>query len=78
MDTLFLGGELRQALHISSIITQPCLVHNLATLCLLSFVICYILRSVGMNGYWTPKMRHGHKCHKTVDKELHTEMFNSK
>ena len=54
-DTLFLGGEPRQALHISSIITQRCLVHSLATLCLLSFVICYILRSVGMNGYWTPK-----------------------
>lgn len=54
-DTLFLGGEPRQALHISSIITQPCLVHSLATLCLLSFVICYILCSVGMNGYWTPK-----------------------
>lgn len=52
-DTLFLGGEPRQALHISSIITQPCLVHSLATLCLLSFVICYILRSAGMNGYWT-------------------------
>lgn len=54
-DTLFLGGEPRQALHISSIITQRCLVHSLATLCLLSFVVCYILCSVGMNGYWTPK-----------------------
>lgn len=49
-DTLFLGGEPRQALHISSIITQPCLVHSLTTLCLLSFVISYILYSVGMNG----------------------------
>ena len=54
-DTLFLGGEPRQALHISSIITQRCLVHSPATLCLLSFVICYILCSVGMNEYWTPK-----------------------
>lgn len=54
-DTLFLGGEPRQALHISSIITQCWLVHSLTTPCLLSFVICYILCSVGMNGYWTPK-----------------------
>ncbi|KAF3687545.1 hypothetical protein EXN66_Car003217 [Channa argus] len=54
-DTLFLGGEPRQALHISSIITQRSLVHSFATLCLLSFVICYILCSAGMNGYWTPK-----------------------
>lgn len=54
-DTLFLGGEPRQTLHISSIITQPCLVHSLATLRLLSFVICYILCSVGMNGSWTLK-----------------------
>lgn len=47
--------EPRQALHISSIITQRCLVHSLATLCLLSFVICYIPCSAGMNGCWTPK-----------------------
>lgn len=55
MDTLLLGGEPRQALHISSIITQLRLVHNLATLCLLLFVVCYILCSAGMTGGWTAK-----------------------
>lgn len=49
------GWRAQAALHISSIITQRCLVHSLATLCLFSFVICYILRSVGINGYSTPK-----------------------
>lgn len=30
-----------------------CLVQSLATVCLLSFVICFILRSVEINEYWT-------------------------
>ncbi|CAB1458648.1 unnamed protein product [Pleuronectes platessa] len=49
------GWRAQAALHISSIITQRCLVHSLATLCLLSFVICCILHSAGTNGHWSPK-----------------------
>lgn len=38
--------------------------------CLLSFVTCYILSSVGINGYWTPEKGRSHRCHRGVDHKL--------